>query len=234
MSSLRDAVPRLRGAFLIVIQFREDDMRKILAAAVPALMLMAVAAPGHAQTSGSARANAVANGTMDSGARDVQASRDMIGKRVVHRHGGPVAGTIQNVTTDAQGQTMVELKMAKTGQTVMLTPSSFERRGRQVVIMHDANELQQLAQYSSQANTGYGSSTGGSMGGMGAGSMNQGSMNQGSMGQGSMGQGQMNQGTMNRGTMGQGSMGQGSMGQGSMGQGTMDERIMSPNKPGME
>ena len=209
-------------------------MRKILAAAVPALMLMAVAAPGHAQTSGSARANAVANGTMDSGARDVQASRDMIGKRVVHRHGGPVAGTIQNVTTDAQGQTMVELKMAKTGQTVMLTPSSFERRGRQVVIMHDANELQQLAQYSSQANTGYGSSTGGSMGGMGAGSMNQGSMNQGSMGQGSMGQGQMNQGTMNRGTMGQGSMGQGSMGQGSMGQGTMDERIMSPNKPGME
>ncbi len=194
-------------------------MRKVLAAAVPALMLMAVAAPGHAQSSGSARANAVANGTMDSGARDVQASRDMIGKRVVHRHGGPVAGTIQNVTTDAQGQTMVELKMTKTGQTVMLTPSSFERRGRQVVIMHDANELQQLAQYSSQANTGYGSSAGGSMGGMGAGSMNQ-----GSMGQGSMGQGQMNQGTMNRGTMGQGSMGQG----------TMDERIMSPNKPGME
>ena len=198
-------------------------MRKFLAAAVPALMLMAAAAPGHAQTSGSARANAVANGTMDSGARDVQASRDMIGKRVVHRHGGPVAGTIQNVTTDAQGQTMVELKLAKTGQTVMLTPSSFERRGRQVVIMHDQNELQQLAQYASQANTGYGSSTGGSMGGsmggMGAGSMNQGSVNQGTMGQGSM-----NQGSMNRG----------SMGQGTMGQGTMDERIMSPNKPGME
>lgn len=199
-------------------------MRKFLAAAVPALMLMAAAAPGHAQTSGSARANAVANGTMDSGARDVQASRDMIGKRVVHRHGGPVAGTIQNVTTDAQGQTMVELKLAKTGQTVMLTPSSFERRGRQVVIMHDQNELQQLAQYASQANTGYGSSTGGSMGGMGAGSMNQGTMNQGSMSSGSMGQGSMNQGTMNRG----------SMGQGTMGQGTMDERIMSPNKPGME
>lgn len=198
-------------------------MRKFLAAAVPALMLMAAAAPGHAQTSGSARANAVANGTMDSGARDVQASRDMIGKRVVHRHGGPVAGTIQNVTADAQGQTMVELKLAKTGQTVMLTPSSFERRGRQVVIMHDQNELQQLAQYASQANTGYGSSTGGSMGGsmggMGAGSMNQGTMNQGSMSSGSMGQGSMNQGTMNRGTMGQG---------------TMDERIMSPNKPGME
>ncbi len=204
-------------------------MRKILAAAVPALMLMAAAAPGHAQTSGSARANAVANGTMDSGARDVQASRDMIGKRVVHRHGGPVAGTIQNVTTDAQGQTMVELKMAKTGQTVMLTPSSFERRGRQVVIMHDQNELQQLAQYASQANTGYGSSTGGSMGGMGAGSMNQGGMNQGSMGQGSMGQGSMGQGTMNQGTMNRGSMGQGTMGRG-----TMDERIMSPNKPGME
>lgn len=198
-------------------------MRKFLAAAVPALMLMAAAAPGHAQTSGSARANAVANGTMDSGARDVQASRDMIGKRVVHRHGGPVAGTIQNVTTDAQGQTMVELKLAKTGQTVMLTPSSFERRGRQVVIMHDQNELQQLAQYASQANTGYGSSTGGSMGGsmggMGAGSMNQGTMNQRSMSSGSMGQGSMNQGSMNRG---------------SMGQGTMDERIMSPNKPGME
>lgn len=207
-------------------------MRKILAAAVPALMLMAAAAPADAQTSGSARANAVANGTMDTGARDLQASRDMIGKRVVHRHGGPVAGTIQNVTTGADGQTMVELKMAKTGQTVMLTPSSFERRGRQVVIMHDQNELQQLAQYSSQANTGYGSSTGGamggsmggSMGGMGAGSMNQGTMNQGSMNQGSMGQGSMNQGSMNQGTMNRGSMGQG----------TMDERIMSPNKPGME
>ncbi|HYF88097.1 hypothetical protein [Azospirillum sp.] len=206
-------------------------MRKILAAAVPALLLLAAAAPGHAQTS-SGRANAVANGTMDTGARDVQASRDMIGKRVVHRHGGPVAGTIQNVTTDAQGQTMVELKMAKTGQTVMLTPSSFERRGRQVVIMHDQNELQQLAQYASQANTGYGSSTGGamggsmggSMGGMGAGSMNQGTMNHGSMNQGSMGQGSMNQGSMNQGTMNRGSMGQG----------TMDERIMSPNKPGME
>ncbi|MFP5518153.1 MAG: hypothetical protein ACLGJC_34365 [Alphaproteobacteria bacterium] len=183
-------------------------MRKFLAAAVPALMLMAAATTGHAQTSGSARANAVGNGTMDTGARDVQASRDMIGKRVVHRHGGPVAGTIQNVTTDAQGQTMVELKMAKSGQTVMLTPSSFERRGRQVVIMHDQNELQQLAQYASQANTGYGSSTGGTMGGMGAGSMNQGSMNQGTMGQGSMGQG-------------------------SMGQGSMDERIMSPNQRGM-
>lgn len=207
-------------------------MRKILAAAVPALMLMAAAAPADAQTSGSARANAVANGTMDTGARDLQASRDMIGKRVVHRHGGPVAGTIQNVTTGADGQTMVELKMAKTGQTVMLTPSSFERRGRQVVIMHDQNELQQLAQYSSQANTGYGSSTGGamggsmggSMGGMGAGSMNQGTMNHGSMNQGSMGQGSMNQGSMNQGTMNRGSMGQG----------TMDERIMSPNKPGME
>lgn len=199
-------------------------MRKIIAAAVPAIMLMAVAAPGHAQTSGSARANAAANGTMDSGARDVQASRDMIGKRVVHRHGGPVAGTIQNVTTDAQGQTMVEMKMAKTGQTLMLTPSSFERRGRQVVIMHDQNELQQLAQYSSQANTGYGSSTGGSMGGSMGGSTNQGTMNQGSMSSGSMGQGSMTQGTMNRG----------SMGQGTMGQGTMDERIMSPNKPGME
>ncbi len=193
-------------------------MRKFLAAAVPALMLMAVAAPGHAQTSSSARANAVANGTMDSGARDVQASRDMIGKRVVHRHGGPVAGTIQNVTTDAQGQTMVELKLAKTGQTVMLTPSSFERRGRQVVIMHDQNELQQLAQYASQANTGYGSSTGGSMGGS----------------MGGMGAGSMNQGSVNQGTMGQGSMNQGSMNRGSMGQGTMDERIMSPNKPGME
>ncbi|ALG70040.1 hypothetical protein VY88_09800 [Azospirillum thiophilum] len=150
-------------------------MRKFLAAAVPALLLLAAAAPGHAQTS-SGRANA-ANSTMDSGARDVQASRDMIGKRVVHRHGGPVAGTIQNVTTGADGQTMVELKLAGTGQTMMLTPASFERRGRQVVIMHDRNELQQLAQYSSQATTGYGSSTGGAMGGqqmgngMGSGSM---------------------------------------------------------------
>lgn len=183
-------------------------MRKILAAAVPAVMLMAAAAPGHAQTGSSARANAVANGTMDTGARDIDANRDLVGKRVVHRHGGPVAGTIRNVTTDPQGQTMVELTMAKTGQTIMLPPASFERRGRQVVIMHDRNELQQLAQYSSQANTGYGSSTGGSMAnspmdGMGAGSMGQGSLNQGSMGQGSINQG------------------------------TMDGRITSPNKPGM-
>ncbi|WP_042702935.1 hypothetical protein [Azospirillum sp. B506] len=179
-------------------------MRKFLAAAVPALMLMAAAAPGHAQTGGSAtggsaKSNAAASGTMDSGARDVQASRDMIGKRVVHRHGGPVAGTIQNVTTGADGQTMVELKLAKSGQTVMLPPASFERRGRQIIVMQDQTELQQLAQYSSQANTGYGSSTGGapggqmggSMGGMGSGSMNQGTMNHGSMGTGSMGNGTM-------------------------------------------
>ena len=110
-------------------------MRKFLAAAVPALLLMAAAAPGHAQTSGSAKSNAVANGTMDTGARDVQASRDLIGKRVVHRHGGPVAGTIQNVTTGADGQTMVELKLAKSGQSVMLPPASFERRGKQVVVI---------------------------------------------------------------------------------------------------
>ncbi|CAO3352122.1 hypothetical protein [Azospirillum melinis] len=197
-------------------------MRKFLAAAVPALMLMAVAAPGHAQTSGSARSNAVANGTMDTGARDVQASRDMIGKRVVHRHGGPVAGTIQNVTTGADGQTMVELKLAKSGQTVMLPPASFERRGKQVVVMQDQMELQQLAQYSNQANTGYGSSTGGAMGGqMGSGSMG-GSMN------GGMGSGSMNQGTMN-----QGSMGNGSMNQGTMGTGTMNRGTMAPAQPGM-
>ncbi|MBY6265857.1 hypothetical protein EI613_28650 [Azospirillum sp. 412522] len=179
-------------------------MRKFLAAAVPALMLMAVAAPGHAQTanaqtSGSAKANAVANGTMDTGARDVQASRDMIGKRVVHRHGGPVAGTVQNVTTGADGQAMVELKLAKSGQSVMLPPASFERRGKQIVVMQDQMELQQLAQYSSQANTGYGSSTGGAMGGQMGGSM--GGMGSGSMNQGTMGNGSMNQGTMNRGTM---------------------------------
>ncbi|PWC73465.1 hypothetical protein TSH100_31110 [Azospirillum sp. TSH100] len=187
-------------------------MRKFLAAAVPALLLMAAAAPGHAQTSGSAKSNAVANGTMDTGARDVQASRDMIGKRVVHRHGGPVAGTIQNVTTGADGQTMVELKLAKSGQTVMLPPASFERRGRQVVVMQDQMELQQLAQYSSQANTGYGSSTGGAMGGqMGSGSM------------GSMGSGTMNQGTM----------GNGSMGAGTMGSGTMNRGTMAPAQPGM-
>ncbi|PWC31006.1 hypothetical protein [Azospirillum sp. TSO35-2] len=201
-------------------------MRKILAAAVPALMLMAAAVPGHAQ-SGSAKAKAVANGTMDSGARDVQASRDLIGKRVVHRHGGPVAGTIQNVTTGADGQTMVELKLAKSGQTVMLTPSSFERRGKQVVIMHDQNELQQLAQYGSQGNTGYGSSTGGtiggSMGGTGAGSMNQGSMNQGSM----------SNSTMGTGSMGNGSMGAGSMNQGSMNRGSMNQGTMAPNQPGL-
>ncbi|MGA1860946.1 hypothetical protein VH569_33605 [Azospirillum sp. 11R-A] len=202
-------------------------MRKFLAAAVPALMLMAVAAPGHAQTSGSAKSNAVANGTMDTGARDVQASRDMIGKRVVHRHGGPVAGTIQNVTTGADGQTMVELKLAKSGQTVMLPPASFERRGKQVVVMQDQMELQQLAQYSSQANTGYGSSTGGAMGGqMGSGQMGSGSMG-GSM-NGGMGSGSMNQGTMNQGTMGNGSMGTGTMGNGTMNRGTM-----APAQPGM-
>lgn len=189
-------------------------MRKFLAAAVPALMLMAAAAPGHAQTSGSARSNAVANGTMDSGARDVQASRDMIGKRVVHRHGGPVAGTVQNVTTDAQGQTMVELKLAKSGQTIMLPPASFERRGKQIIVMQDASELQQLAQYSNQADTGYGSSTGGTMGGQMGGSMG------GSMG--GMGSGTMNQGSMNQGTMGNGTMG-----------GTMNRGTMSPNQPGM-
>ncbi|WP_376958129.1 hypothetical protein ABNQ39_13930 [Azospirillum sp. A26] len=197
-------------------------MRKFLAAAVPALMLMAVAAPGHAQTGGSAKSNAVANGTMDTGARDVQASRDMIGKRVVHRHGGPVAGTIQNVTTGADGQTMVELKLAKSGQTVMLPPASFERRGKQVVVMQDQMELQQLAQYSSQANTGYGSSTGGAMGGqMGSGQM------------GGMGSGSMNQGTMNQGSMGNGSMGTGTMNQGTMGNGTMNRGTMAPAQPGM-
>ncbi|WP_109448527.1 hypothetical protein [Azospirillum sp. TSH64] len=207
-------------------------MRKFLAAAVPALMLMAAAAPGHAQmgqtqTGGSARSNAVANGTMDTGARDVQASRDMIGKRVVHRHGGPVAGTIQNVTTGADGQTMVELKLAKSGQSVMLPPASFERRGRQVVVMQDQMELQQLAQYSSQANTGYGSSTGGAMGGqMGSGSMG-GSMN------GGMGSGSMNQGSMNQGSMGNGSMGTGTMNQGTMGNGTMNRGTMAPAQPGM-
>lgn len=200
-------------------------MRKFLAAAVPALMLMAVAAPGHAQTSGSAKSNAVANGTMDTGARDVQASRDMIGKRVVHRHGGPVAGTIQNVTTGTDGQTMVELKLAKSGQSVMLPPASFERRGKQVVVMQDQMELQQLAQYSSQANTGYGSSTGGAMGGqMGSGSMG-GSMN------GGMGSGSMNQGTMNQGSMGDGRNGY--MGNGTMGNGTMNRGTMAPAQPGM-
>ncbi|WP_395458652.1 hypothetical protein ACHMW5_33595 [Azospirillum melinis] len=192
-------------------------MRKFLAAAVPALMLMAAAAPGHAQTSGSARSNAAANGTMDTGARDVQASRDMIGKRVVHRHGGPVAGTIQNVTTGADGQTMVELKLAKSGQSVMLPPASFERRGKQVVVMQDQMELQQLAQYSSQANTGYGSSTGGAMGSQ---------MGSGQMGSGSMG------GSMNGG-MGSGSMNQGTMNQGSMGNGTMNHGTMAPAQPGM-
>lgn len=197
-------------------------MRKFLAAAVPALMLMAAAAPGHAQTSGSARSNAAANGTMDTGARDVQASRDMIGKRVVHRHGGPVAGTIQNVTTGADGQTMVELKLAKSGQSVMLPPASFERRGKQVVVMQDQMELQQLAQYSSQANTGYGSSTGGAMG-------NQ--MGSGQMGSGSMG-GSMN-GGMGSGSMGTGTMNQGSMGNGTMGNGTMNRGTMAPAQPGM-
>jgi sporulation protein YlmC with PRC-barrel domain len=205
-------------------------MRKFLAAAVPALMLMA-AAPVHAQTSGSARSNAVANGTMDSGARDVQASRAMIGKRVVHRHGGPVAGTVQNVTTDAQGQTMVELKLAKSGQTVMLPPASFERRGKQIIVMQDASELQQLAQYSNQANTGYGSSTGGTMGGQMGGST--GGMGSGAMNRGSMDSDSMNRGSMGTGTMNRGSMNQGSMNQGTMGNGTMNRGTMSPNQPGM-
>lgn len=206
-------------------------MRKFLAAAVPALMLMAAAAPGHAQTSGSARSNAVANGTMDSGARDVQASRAMIGKRVVHRHGGSVAGTVQNVTTDAQGQPMVELKLAKSGQTIMLPPASFERRGKQIIVMQDASELQQLAQYSNQANTGYGSSTGGTMGGQMGGST--GGMGSGAMNRGSMDSDSMNRGSMGTGTMNRGSMNQGSMNQGTMGNGTMNRGTMSPNQPGM-
>lgn len=206
-------------------------MRKFLAAAVPALLLMAIATPGHAQTSGSARSNAVANGTMDSGARDVQASRAMIGKRVVHRHGGPVAGTVQNVTTDAQGQTMVELKLAKSGQTVMLPPASFERRGKQIIVMQDASELQQLAQYGNQANTGYGSSTGGTMGGQMGGSM--GGMGSGAMNGGAMDSDSMNRGSMGTGTMNRGSMNQGTMNQGTMGNGTMNRGTMSPNQPGM-
>ncbi|SMF65753.1 hypothetical protein SAMN02982917_3432 [Azospirillum oryzae] len=203
-------------------------MRKFLAAAVPALMLMAAAAPGHAQSGsqGSYNRSGAADGTMDSGARDVQASRAMIGKRVVHRHGGPVAGTIQNVTTDAQGQTMVELKLAKSDQTIMLPPASFERRGNQVIVMQDARELQQLAQYSSQSNTGYGSSTGGTMGGQMGGSM-------GNMGSGAMNRGTMDSDSMNRGSMNQGSMNQGSMNQGTMGNGTMNRGTMSPNRPGM-
>ncbi|WP_434616675.1 hypothetical protein [Azospirillum sp. B2RO_4] len=209
-------------------------MRKFLAAAVPALMLMAAAAPGHAQSGSQGsynRSGAATNGTMDSGARDVQASRAMIGKRVVHRHGGPVAGTVQNVTTDAQGQTMVELKLAKSGQTIMLPPASFERRGNRVIVMQDARELQQLAQYSNQANTGYGSSTDGTMGGQMGGSM--GNMGSGAMNHGTMDNDSMNRGAMNRGSMNQGSMNQGSMNQGTMGNGTMNRSTMSPNQPGM-
>ena len=89
---------------------------------------------------------------------------------------------------------MVELKLAKSGQTVMLPPASFERRGNRVIVMQDARELQQLAQYSNQANTGYGSSTGGTMGGQMGGSM-------GTMGSGAMNRGTMGNGTMNRSTM---------------------------------
>ncbi|MCG5242249.1 hypothetical protein ACIU1J_12305 [Azospirillum doebereinerae] len=136
-------------------------MRTLFAAAVPALLLMAAAAPGQAQTTATpaGKAEAVANGTMDTGARELTPSRDLIGKQVVHRHGGPVAGTIQDVTSGSDGRPVIALKVPNSDRPVMLHASDFERRGDSVVIMHDPAAVDQLARYG-QPGVGSGSSTG--------------------------------------------------------------------------
>jgi len=136
-------------------------MRTLFTAAVPVFLLMAAAAPGQAQTVGApaGKAEAVANGTMDTGARELVPSRDLIGKTVVHRHGGPVAGTIQDVTSGADGRPVVALKVPGGDRPVMLHASDFERRGDSVVIMHDPGAVDQLARYGQQG-VGAGSSTG--------------------------------------------------------------------------
>ncbi|CAO3415888.1 hypothetical protein [Azospirillum doebereinerae] len=136
-------------------------MRTLFAAAVPVFLLMAAASPGQAQTAGApaGKAEAVANGTMDTGARELAPSRDLIGKPVVHRHGGPVAGTIQDVTSGSDGQPVIALKVPNSDRPVMLHPSDFERRGDSVVIMHDPSAVDQLARYG-KPGVGSGSSTG--------------------------------------------------------------------------
>ncbi|MBP2232348.1 hypothetical protein J2847_005673 [Azospirillum agricola] len=137
-------------------------MRTLFTAAVPALLLLAAATPGQAQTATPpGKAEAVAAGTMDTGARDLVPSRDLIGKPVVHRHGGPVAGTIQDVTTGSDGQPVIALKRPNDDRPLMLGASDFERRGDSVVIMHDPSALDQRAQYERQGATGSGSSSGG-------------------------------------------------------------------------
>lgn len=188
-------------------------MRKFLVAAAPALMLMVAASAGHAETS-SARTRAIANGTMDGakmdgGARDVQPSRDLIGKRVMHRHGGPMAGTIENVAMGPDGRPRIALRLAHGDQTLMLTPSSFERRGRQIIVMQDESELQQLAQFNREAHGHFGSSM------------------DHPMGNGQMGNGQMGNG-MNQDAMGHDSMNRAPMNGAPMG-GTIP-----PNRPGLD
>ncbi|MBP2299961.1 hypothetical protein [Azospirillum picis] len=198
-------------------------MHKFLAAAVPALMLMAAAVPGHAQ-SGSSRSEAVASGRMDTGARGLPITQSLVGKKVYHRHGGPVAGTIQSITTGTDGQPVAVLDVRGASAPVMLGSEHFERRGNRIIVMHDQTELQQLAQYASQGNTAYGSSMDNSATGNAMGS---GSMGNSSMGNGSMGTTPQPYGTMNRNSTGNGSMGNGSVNDGSMSRG------MAPNQPGL-
>lgn len=152
-------------------------MRTLLTAAVPTLLLLAtVATAGQAQTMDPSRSGTMdpsRSGTMDpsrsglraeteidTGARDLVPSRDLIGKRVVHRHGGPVAGTIQSVVTGPEGQPVIGMKVANSDRTLMLGPSDFERRGNSLVLMLDQTEVAQRMQYDAQALPGYGSSTG--------------------------------------------------------------------------
>lgn len=143
-------------------------MRTLLAAAVPALLLMA-AGPGHAQSTATSptatppgKAEAVASGTMDTGARDLVPSRDLVGKTVVHRHGGPVAGTVQDVTTGADGRPAIVLKLANGDRTVTLRADDFERRGDNVVVMHDPDTLSQQSHYGAKGQDATGAATSGS------------------------------------------------------------------------
>ncbi|AWK87830.1 hypothetical protein [Azospirillum thermophilum] len=153
-------------------------MRRLLAVAVPVIALLA--APAMAQTGSAAKGQSSARSseTMDTGARDIVASRDLVGKRVMYRHGGGVAGTIQDVTTGTDGRPAIALKVPNADQPLMMVPSDFERRGNSIILMHDREEVAQLVQFARQAATGFGSSTGGA--GMGSGT----GMNSGAMGTG--------------------------------------------------
>ncbi len=132
-------------------------MRKLLTAVPALLLLAAVPTPGLAQMD-QPRAARQAETDRDTGARDVVPSRDLIGKRVVHRHGGPVAGTIRDVATGPDGQPAITMQVANTDRTLTFGPSDFERRGNGIVLMHDRDEVAQLLQYDREATTGYGSS----------------------------------------------------------------------------